>query len=392
MPAELAVGLNRLRLEHPDPALSVRVGDNLLRLDETGEFDLVVTDRGPLDLELVTEQAQTIATYHADVPRPFLISAREPFLVGEESEFALDVTLNLASEEAVPVTVTCHREGGSAQMHELSLPPGRHTVTLPVPTGEGQEVTVEAEARVPIGVRGGVPYAPAPGDGDPPYGGLKARHWFCVGVAREDFDNYREGVRELPTDRMYWAVVADAVGYVRRRQAGSGAFGRVTRNQGSIWQQAFVYPVALLYKTEHPDNPFTGDRALLESAVLGMEFALRPTVSMEEHLHPDNRSLQAYLLTYELLKDDIEPERRDYWAYELKHRAEGVVRRWLRPLEHRYALHSADCGTGTNHMAYHVANVYLAGEVFDNREWKELGRKFMRRLARHGPEGHFEER
>ncbi len=390
MPAEVAVGLNRLHLERPDPALSVRVGDGLLRLDETGEFDLVVTDRGPLDLELVTEQAQTIATYHADVPRPLLAHAREAFLPAGANEFALEITLNLAGEDDVPLTITCRRTGGSPEEHEVTLSPGRHTLDLPVPAGDGHEVTVEVEATVPVVSADQVQCVPVAQEEKVLR--LRARHWFCVGVAREDFDNYREGVRELPTDRMYWAVTADAVGYVRRRQAGSGAFGRVGRNQGSIWQQAFVYPVALLYKAEHPDNPFTGDRALLESAVLGMEFALRPTVSVEEHLHPDNRSLQAYLLTYELLKDDIEPERRDYWAYELKHRVEGVVRRWLRPLEHRYALYSADCGTGTNHLAYHVANVYLAGEVFDNPEWKELGRKFMHGLARHGPEGHFEER
>jgi hypothetical protein len=191
---------------------------------------------------------------------------------------------------------------------------------------------------------------------------------------------------------MYWAVMADSAALRRLDQAGSGAYGRVTRDQSSMWQQASVYPMALLYSREHPENPYRGDARLLQSAVLGMEFALRPTISAEEHTNPDNRSLQAYLLTYELLKDAIEPQRREYWAYELKHRVDGTVSCWLRPLLDKQAMYNADCGTSINHTSYYVANVALAADIFDVPEWKDLARELMRKVARHGSEGDFEER
>lgn len=390
LPAEVAVGLNRLRVEPVASGLSVRVGDELLPLTGKGEFTLLVAERGPVEVELVSEAAGTIATYHADVPRPFLVHAGEPFLPAEARRFTLEVTLNVAGEEALPVRVTCRRPGGPAGEHTLRLTPGRHRLDLPVPPGEADEVTVEAEVALPAG--GGERLIRTPGAGADDTLRLRARHRFSVGLTAEEVDRYRPDIRSLPTDRLYWAVIADSAPYFLRRQSGAGAFGGTDREQRSLWQQAYVYALALLYKSPHPENPFAGDPRLLEAAVAGMEFALRPSVSMEEYLHPDNRSLQAYLLTYELLREDIEPERERYWAYELRRRVEGVVRRWLEPLSYRYDLFSADCGTGTNHMAYHIANVYLAGEVFDRADWKELGREFMRRLARHGAEGHFEER
>jgi len=391
LPAMLAVGSNRLQVKRPDPTLAVRVGKETFQLDETGEIVLTVPERGPIDLHLVREDGSVLASYHADVARPFLLSAREAFLPPEADEFSLDVVLNVTGTDCVVVAVTVEREGGGSATHRLEFAPGRHAVNLPVPAGPAGEVTVEAEAVVGVGAPGGSgPMAAAPAGNDVLT--FTARHWFAIGVQAEELDVYRESIRELPTERMYWAVIADSVALRRLQQAGSGAYGRAGRDQPSMWQQAYVYPMALLYTTAHADNPHQGDERLLRSAVLGMEFALRPTISAAEHTHPDNRSLQAYLLTYELLKDVVEPQRRDYWAYELKHRTEGTVYRWLRPLATKQNMYSADCGTSTNHISYYVANVCLAGAVFDVKEWQELGAEFMRRLARHGGEGHFEER
>jgi len=402
LPAALAVGANRLapasrapehpaRASGPAPGLRARVGKETRKLDETGEIALTVSDRGPVDLELLTADGTVIAKYHADVPRPFLVSASAPFLEEGAQTFALDVALNVAATEPVPVTVRATREGGEAETLALELEPGRHAVTCPVPAGTGREVAVEAEARVPVESGAGA-LPPLRGGGGKDTLKLSARHWFAVGVKAEELDAYREGIRELPTDRMYWAVIADSMALRRLEQAGSGAYGRVTRDQSSMWQQAYVYCMALLYSKEHRGNPYRGDKRLLQSAVLGMEFALRPTISAEEHTNPDNRSLQAYLLTYELLKDAIEPARREYWAYELKHRVRGTVLRWLQPLAGKQAMYNADCGTSTNHTSYYVANVALAGEIFDVPEWKDLARESMRKLARHGSEGNFEER
>jgi hypothetical protein len=292
LPAEVKVGVNRLCVERPEGGITVRAAHDTLPVDEE------------------------IACYHADVPRPFIIHATEPFLPTDAKEFSLEITLNAAGSQDAALVITCQRAGGAKEGHKVSLAAGQHTLKLPVPAGDGDEVSVEAEALVRIELTRQTPRAPLPEEKTSLK--LHARHWFAVGRSAGEMNVYREGIRTLSTDRMYWAVTADSVPYFRLRQSGEGAYGSTRRDQGSIWQQAYVYAVALLYKSKHPENPWSGDRRLLKSAVTGMEYALRPAVSMEEHLEPDNRSLQAYLLTYELLKDDIEPERRQYWAYELK--------------------------------------------------------------------------
>jgi len=375
LPAEMAVGVNPLRLERADPGVSARVGDERITPDADGAFALTVPNCGPVDLDLV-RGGDVVARYHADVPRPLIVAVHEPFLPAGATEFAADVTLNVAGDDAVPVAIMCTMDSGEAATRECSLAPGRHTVTLPVPCSTGAEVTVEATAAVP-------------GLAAP----LTARHWCAVALNAGDLDVYRNGIRDLPVRDMYWAVLADAVHILRMQQAGCGAFGDAkSGRQTWMWQEAFVYVPALLYTTEHPRNHHTGDRRLLESAILGMDYALRPTISRQQHVEPDNRSLQAFLLAYELLRDDVDEARRARWAHELRSRVEGVVHRWVRPAEGAYGSTSADCGTGSNHVAYYMANVYLAGDLFDRADWREMAQAWMRRFAKHGAEGHFEER
>jgi len=374
LPAGLAVGVNHLRIAAPDPAVSLRVAGQEIRPTEDGAVAITVADRGPVDIDLLRGGA-VIAAYHADVPRPLLVACHEAFLRADVVEVTADITLNVAGDAAFPVVVTCRREGGGTETRDLTLEPGRHPVTLTVPNGRGSELTVEARANVP-------------GLGGP----LVARHWCAVGLSREDLDVYREGLRDLGARDLCWAAVADAIHLRRLGQAGCGAYGNAGPRQNAPWGEAFVYAIALLYKTEHPTNPHRGDKRLLESAVLAMEHALRPTVSQAERVDPDNRSLQAFLLTYELLKDDIEPARRDYWAYELQHRTQGVADRWVRAVSSALGMTSADCGTGSNHMAYHIANVYLAGDLFGREDWKTTAAAWLRRFAAHGEAGHWEER
>jgi len=376
LPARLSVGLNRLFLEKNDADARLRIGDHVL-MPHGGAFDVIVRDRGPLDMRLTDGNGKTIGTYHADVRRPLIIDAKERSLPADAKEFNLDIALDVAVEEPLGIVFTCRRGGGPAAEHEKSLTPGDHSVTLPVPAGNGGEVRVTARTSVPL-----------PGGAAPPE--LKALHWFNVGVTWDDLNVYREDIRSLPTDRLCWAIIADALPIVLLEQGGDGQYARSGNKAIDLWYQMRVYVPALLYKTDHPDNPFFGDRRLLDSAIMGMEYALRPEIRMNEYGFPDS-SRQGYLLTYDLLQDNIESERRAYWAEELQHLADAEVGRFLRTITDKYAFYSIDCETSTNHMAYHVADVYLAGLLFDRQDWKELGTTLMRRLARHGRDGYFEE-
>jgi len=378
LPVQLKVGLNRLLLKKTDPGARLRIGNDVLRPND-GAFDVVVRDRGPLDMRLTDAEGDVVATYHADVRRPFLIDAAERYLPADAKEFDLDVALDVAGDQAADLLVICRRDDGAPEKHKASLTSGHHRLMLPVPAGDGPEVRVQAKASISLPTRA-KPYT------------LDALHWFAVGVGPEDVNVYREGIRTLPTDRLCWAILADAVPGLLLSQQGNGQYGtRRSQRWSRLWPQMCVYVPALLYKTDHPDNSFFGDKRLLDSAILGMEYALRPEIRIEEYGYPDSRSPQAFLLTYDLLQGDIEPERRAYWAGELEHVVEGQVGRFLRRIVDKYTFYSIDCETSTNHMSYHVADVYLAGILFEREDWKELGTILMHRLARHGRDGYFEE-
>lgn len=376
LPANLRVGLNRLALQQPDASLRLRVDERVRSPNADGVFEVVVPRRGPVRLELVNAQERVLASYHADVRRPLTIHAPQRHLPAGAGRFDLEVLLDVADSEAVELSVVCRRGDGTPERHPVRLTSGAHSLSLPVPSGRGREVRVSASVALP-----GLPAAETVE--------LAATHWFMVGVTSDELDRYRDGIASLPTERMYWALLADAVPALLQSQQGTGRYSTSDRNW--MWSQMCVYAVALLHKTAHPDNPHHGDPRLLESAILGMEYALRPEIRMEEYGFPDSRSPQAFLLTYDLLKDDIEPERRAYWAGELSHNTEAQVDRLLRRMRGKHTFYSADSETGTNHMAFHVANVHYAGQLFGRAEWTQLGVDLMRLLARHGQPGYFEE-
>ncbi|HUW81521.1 MAG TPA: hypothetical protein VMZ31_01845 [Phycisphaerae bacterium] len=378
-PARLAVGLNALQLDMPVSGAKVRVGVAEYPCDDAGSFSVPVSRHGPVDLELLDAAGRIAGTYHADVPRPLLIEAAEPFVAEDAKRAQIDLVVATASD-VKDVTITATRGQRQTEQRHAQVAPGVHRLTVDIPQGDADEVHLEARATVTTPQRSVT---------------LRAVHWFVVGHEQAHFDRYRPKIRQLPTGRLYWAALADACAYYRPLQRGDGAYrtvGRGGRWRFNPWYQGMVYPIALLYATPNQDNPHHGDRRLLESAVLGMEYALDSNRRHPEHQRPDNRSLQAYLLAYELLRDRIEPERSAYWAAELTHRIEGTIRQWIHPALDKATLYSEQVGTGTNHWAYHLANVYLAGEVLDRPDWRRLGRNLMRRLAKHGAEGHFPER
>ena len=378
-PARLALGLNALQLDTPEAGATLRVGTASYPCDAAGSFSVPVSRHGPVDLELLDAGGRSAGTYHADVPRPLLIEAAEPFVAEDAKQTQIDLVVATAGD-VKDVTIAATRGGCRTEQRHAQLAPGTHRLPIDIPPDGADEVHLEARATVTT------PQHPVT---------LRAAHWFVVGRERAQFDRYRPKIRQLPTGRLYWAALADACGYYRLLQRGDGAYrtlGRSGRWRFNPWNQGMVYAFALLYATPNQDNPHHGDRRLLESAVLGMEYALDPERRHPEHQRPDNRSLQAYLLAYELLRDRVEPQQSAYWAAELTHRIEGTIRQWIHPALDKATLHSEQVGTGTNHWAYHLANVYLAGEVLDRPDWRRLGRDLMRRLAEHGAEGHFPER
>jgi hypothetical protein len=156
--------------------------------------------------------------------------------------------------------------------------------------------------------------------------------------------------------------------------------------------RGMAYNMALAYTADWPENPYRGDERFLASAIAGIEESLDPEMLQTLLSDPPNRTLQGTLLAYDLLKDKVPPAVAKSWNARLTGVIEGVVRVWLVPAEDKLSCYSDDVGTGTNHWAYHMANVYAAGKVLGRPEWAERAAVQLRKLSKHGEDGYFCER
>ena len=378
LPGGLAVGVNRLKVSNAGPGTVLRFGDKTLPVSREGTVSVEVSRHGHVEMALVAGKGQSDLRYGAEVRRPLIVDAVKPFQ--EDAKAPIDVKIALCTASEAPVVVTLEGFAGKERVARktLKLTNGTHDVQLTHTLEAPGEVRLVVRAEVPTG---GKPLA------------VEAYHWCVLGKPAEAFDHFRKGIDDLPTRSLLRAGLADAVTYFRLIQTGEGIYAnRPGSKRAREWNRCFVYVPALLYKADWPENPHRGDKRLLESARLGLEREVDPALWQHFMTFPPNRDLQPALLAYGLIKDDVPPEQAAYLRRSLERIVEAVVETWITPAEDLYTFYSRDVGTGTNHWAYHVANVYTAGKVLDRPEWVALGQKMMLRLAKHEQDGQFPER
>ena len=378
LPATLSVGSNVLKLSNWREGYVLKVNGKPTAVKGTGPATLDIVQHGPVELTICTEApgpAAELCGYTCDVRRPLIVQAQPAFGGDVAKPLTVEVTLDIAAETKAEVSLEARQNGKRVGQAKATLPAGSHKVDVPLQGAAAGEVQVVASAELAM-----------------PGGKLsmEARHGCVLGVGAETVARYREGIDKLPIRSLVRAAVADAGEYWRLAQGGNGLFTQGRADP--VWPQGITYLMALLYKTNWPENPHVKDERFLASAAAGMEAALDPAARQKWLDEPDNRSLQGFLLTYELLKDDVPPAQAQRWRASLTEIVESVVETWLRPAEWRLARYSDDVGTGTNHWAFHAANVYTAGRVLARKDWLELGQRSMRSLARQEKDGQFSER
>ena len=153
-----------------------------------------------------------------------------------------------------------------------------------------------------------------------------------------------------------------------------------------------ILTAAVLYTSTHPANTSRGDPRWLVLArrigdLLAAESAQGPPRERVDH-----REIYLWLESYRLLADHLGEERRARWRTEIE-RNVGALAVAVAGREHFPRYQSPFLGTSTNHYALWVSTVYLAGIVFGNGEWEELGRRVMRRFAaqEQAPDGYWGE-
>jgi hypothetical protein len=132
------------------------------------------------------------------------------------------------------------------------------------------------------------------------------------------------------------------------------------------------YPMAFLYKTRHPLNPYHGKTEIRDTAIAIGDYIVETKMRPEWPL---------YLVcqVYDLLKGEIpEPKRRAWKAYA----EDYVATRGLRPYGY----------TSPNHEAWNALAIFRAGQVFGEKSWEAHGARLMRQLLAMQTElGYFDE-
>jgi hypothetical protein len=122
------------------------------------------------------------------------------------------------------------------------------------------------------------------------------------------------------------------------------------------------YPLAWLYKTKHPLNPYFGNTDLRDRALAICDRIVKIKSRLE---------WPCYVLCqiYEMLGDEISPLRKEQWKEYVQYYVEF---RGQRPFGY----------TSPNHEAWNALAVLRAGQVFDQPSWQALGRRAMNQLVK----------
>jgi hypothetical protein len=184
---------------------------------------------------------------------------------------------------------------------------------------------------------------------------------------------------ELP-DQYFRLMEAELPLIEQRLVTDPAADPRILQDQGRLLPGA-VLAAAVLYARPHPANRSHGDRRRLDLArKLGDLLAVESEQGRFTRLLNSPWGTYLWLEAYRLLEPDLGAERRDRWGRSLKKEVQDVFDQ-MAPRADFPRYQSPYIRTSTNHYSLWASTVYLAGRVFQNREWEDLGARIMHRLA-----------
>ncbi len=180
--------------------------------------------------------------------------------------------------------------------------------------------------------------------------------------------------------------VEDVPRNLARFDEATGRF--LTEGGWAVTNQDHVYPLALLYTTEHPDNPYYQDASILDRALRGGD-------ALRDFQYPDGQvefikvddstwgpiympwSMYHWLETYALLREIMDAERRARWETGLTLAYDGIT---------------ANLASGRVHNipAWNAMASYRAGQLFARADWRDAGRQMIARtVAEQMPGGYW---
>ncbi len=177
-----------------------------------------------------------------------------------------------------------------------------------------------------------------------------------------------------PRDYLVASLVNAIPQYISLYHPETGKFNSEPWGSGD---QNYIYPMAVAWSTEHPDNPYYHDPEILkiiaragevlteQQDAKGMWLFTKRDGSTWGMIHMP-WTYSRWIRAYQIVKDALPEDSRKVWETGLRLGYKGI-------------RSYADGGVH-NIPTHHAMGLYIAGEVFENPEWQEAAKKFMARV------------
>jgi len=187
-------------------------------------------------------------------------------------------------------------------------------------------------------------------------------------------------------ERFSRLLIDSAPGLLETFDAETGHFGRgvwICRDQDVMW------PLAVIYTLDVPGNPYHRSPELLETLMKAGDALIADADPQGRWVFrkKDNSTwgmihmpwtYSRWIRTFELIRDDMPPERRAAWEKALLNGYGNIAKTAL--------------GSVHNIPAHHAMGLYIAGKTLDRPAWREQAAEFLRKVAKsQSPNGYWSE-
>ncbi len=185
----------------------------------------------------------------------------------------------------------------------------------------------------------------------------------------------------LPAD--YFPLLAAGASKVEERLNAHPGADLATLESEQEWRH-FPYAIlapAVLYAKKHPGNLHFHDPKMLALALrIGDLLATESEKGTYEPRLDSDWDTGLWMEAYRLLERELGEQRRLRWKREIKKNVELLVPEAKERVDFPW-YNSPYIGTSPNHYALWASLLHLAGQLFGDKEWENLGAQILRRFA-----------
>ncbi len=212
------------------------------------------------------------------------------------------------------------------------------------------------------------------------------RRWLrplaTVGLTLLTYTVATASAADLPD--LYFKLLQDGITRVEEHLAQEPEADLRTLEKQRRWRH-FPHAIliaAVLYSQQHPSNLRYQDSEMLSLARRIGDLTARESESGSFQQRLDHhRDLYMWLEAYRLLKDHLEPRKKEFWRRELQRNAEGLAIDIAARAD--FAAYIAPfIGTSPNHYSLWASTLYLAAKVLGNSGWGKLSAQVLHRFAK----------